>query len=154
MSQSADDVRLSLRHVLLLHAVACLLFVSGGAAALQDILEAAGHDDVVPLSLKAWALTVHGGAAMVFLVLLGTVLPTHVVRAWRSGRNRAIGIVLLVVIALLIMTGYGLYYFSGERLRLVTQWTHLGLGIVEPVLFIVHLMHGRRTRPTGSAPPV
>jgi hypothetical protein len=149
MSQPADDVRLSPRHVLTLHAVACVLFLSGGAAALQDILAAAGHDDVVPLSLKAWALAVHGGAAMVFLVLLGSILPTHVVAAWRSGRNRLIGVVLLAVFALLIITGYGLYYFSGERLRVATQWTHLALGIAEPVVFLVHLVRGRRSRPTA-----
>ncbi len=84
---------------------------------------------------------------MIFLVLLGTLLPTHVVRAWRSGRNRLSGVALLIAIGLLVVSGYGLYYFGGDLLRNVTQWTHLGLGILEPILFIMHLILGRRTRP-------
>jgi hypothetical protein len=153
MTPPADDLRLSPRHVLILHSVACVLVVSGGAAALQDILTAAGNDEALPLSFKAWALAVHGGAAMGFLVLLGTVLPTHVVRAWRSGRNRLSGTMLLVTIGLLVVSGYGLYYFGGERLRTVTQWVHLGLGTLDPILFVLHLWWGRRSRPSTLSTP-
>jgi cation transport ATPase len=150
MTQRENHIRLSPRHLLILHLVACILVVSGGAAALQDILDSLGQDHLLPMSFKSWALAVHGGAAMIFLVLLGTLLPTHVVRAWRSGRNRLSGVALLVAIGLLVVSGYGLYYFGGDRLRSVTQWTHLGLGILEPILFIMHLILGRRTRPAAA----
>lgn len=139
-------IRLSFSHALVLHLVACMVFLSGGLAALPDILAAAHHEDCLPLSLKSWALAVHGGAAMGFLVVLGTLLPTHVINAWRSGGNRASGIVLLVAIGLLIGSGYGLYYFGGDQLRVVTQWVHLGLGLCEPPLVITHIILGRATR--------
>lgn len=146
MTQDPNNIRLSQRHLVILHFVACILLVSGGAAALHDLVASFGQDQMLPRSFKSWALAVHGGAAMVFLVLFGALLPTHVVRAWHSRRNRVSGVALLVTIGLLVGSGYGLYYFGGDRLREVTQWTHLGLGILEPILFITHLTLGRRTR--------
>ena len=146
MSSTANAVRLPFGHALTIHLVACVLFASGTVAALYDILEATGRDEPFSPALKVLALAVHGGAAMVFLVLVGTVLPNHVVRAWKNQRNRISGSVFLAAIGVMMVTGYGLYYFSGELLRVVTQWVHLVLGLLEPFLFVMHLVFGRRTR--------
>ena len=146
MSSNANDVRLPFSHALTIHLVACVLFASGAVAALYDILEATGRDEPFSPSLKAWALAVHGGAVMIFLVLVGTVLPNHVLRAWKSRRNRISGSFFLAAIGVMIISGYGLLYFSGERLRVVTQWTHVIVGVCEPFLFVMHLILGRRTR--------
>ena len=47
--------------------------------------------------IAAEMLTLHGGTAMLTLMLLGALVPLHVRRAWRSGRNRMTGPAMLAV---------------------------------------------------------
>ena len=37
----------------------------------------------------------HGGTAMLILMLLGALVPVHIERAWRARKNRATGIVMV-----------------------------------------------------------
>jgi uncharacterized membrane protein len=87
---------------------------------------------------------------MAVLVLIGTLLNEHVRLAWRARRNRANGSVFLSAFAFLTITGYGLYYAGDERLRAWTSWVHLAVGLVLPILLLIHILLGRRTRPTDQ----
>ena len=79
------------------------------------------------------------------------LLNAHVSFAWRARRNRANGSVFLSAFAVLTITGYGLYYAGGERLRAWTSWIHLAIGMVLPILLLIHIFLGRRTRPTDQS---
>lgn len=79
------------------------------------------------------------------LLLVGTLLPTHVRFAWHARRNRANGIALIVYLGFLIASGYGLYYFGDERLRAWTSWSHLWVGIALPAMLFFHIWTGRRS---------
>jgi hypothetical protein len=102
-------------------------------------------------SAKTWAMKIHGAAAMATLVLIGMLLNGHVRFAWRAGRNRANGSVFLSALAALTITGYGLYYAGGERLRAWTSWIHLAVGLALPILLVIHIFVGRRTRRSGQS---
>jgi hypothetical protein len=84
---------------------------------------------------------VHGGGAMLTLMLLGALFPVHIGRAWRAKKNRATGIVMLAFNAVLIATAFGLYYLASEILRPWASNLHIGFG---------H-MPWRISRPGGSA---
>jgi cation transport ATPase len=140
-----DSVRLKRLQRYFLYAVLALLFLSGAAWACWNYLVASPGD--FEMSAKAWAMKVHGAAAMAVLVLIGMLLNAHVRFAWRARRNRANGSVFLGALAVLTITGYGLYYAGGERLRAWTSWIHLGIGLVLPILLLIHIFLGRRTRP-------
>lgn len=92
-------------------------------------------------------MKIHGAAAMAVLVLVGMLLSVHVRFAWRARRNRANGAVFLSAFAVLTITGYGLYYAGSEALRAWTSWIHLGVGLVLPILLLVHILLGKMTRP-------
>jgi hypothetical protein len=51
-------------------------------------------------------------------------------------------------VRVLTITGYGLYYAGGEGLRAWTSWIHLAIGMVLPILLLIHILLGKRTRPT------
>jgi hypothetical protein len=132
--------------------VLALLFFSGVAWAWFNYFLTA--EDVA--AAKAWALKIHGAAAMATLVLIGTILTAHVRFAWRAGRNRSNGVLFLGTFGILTVTGYGLYYAGGERLRAWTSWIHLGVGLALPFLMVVHILLGKRTRtpsPASKTPP-
>jgi cytochrome b561 len=126
-----------------LYTVLALLFFSGAAWAYWNYLRASGDFEV---SAKAWAMKIHGAAAMAVLVLIGMLLSVHVRFAWRARRNRTNGSIFLGVFAVLIITGYGLYYAGGERLRAWTSWIHLAVGLALPILLVIHILLGRSTR--------
>jgi cbb3-type cytochrome oxidase subunit 3 len=89
-----------------LYVVLALVFLSGVAWAYWNYLAASPGD--FEMSAKAWAMKIHGAAAMAVLVLIGMLLSAHVRFAWRARRNRANGSVFVSAFAILIITGYGL----------------------------------------------
>lgn len=145
-----DSIRLKRVHRYLFYAVLALLFVSGAAWAYAQYLITSPNE--ATQSVKSFALKIHGAAAMATLVLIGTILTTHVRFAWRARRNRGNGVLFLTVLAILTLTGYGLYYAGDERLRAWTSWIHLALGLVLPILLVLHVMLGRGTRPRAGRP--
>lgn len=138
-------IQLSTRHKRWFYSVATVLFLSGAACVLFGFQ--AGRDEARAdffRSLKVWSLKLHGAAAMAFLIAIGILIPTHIKRAWQAGRNRANGVFSVTVIAVLVVTGYGLYYLGDERWRDATSWIHLILGFAIPALLALHIWTGRR----------
>ena len=140
-----DRIRLRRLQRYFLYAVLALVFLSGVAWAYWNYLVAPPGD--FEMSAKAWAMKIHGAAAMAVLVLVGMLLNEHVRLAWRARRNRANGSVFLSAFAVLTITGYVLYYSGGEKLRAWTSWIHLAVGLVLPILLLIHIFLGKRTRP-------
>ena len=85
---------------------------------------------------------------MGILVLIGMLLTGHVRFAWRARRNRGNGSLFLSALAVLSVTGYGLYYAGDESLREWTSWIHLGVGLALPLFLILHVWLGKKTRPS------
>jgi cation transport ATPase len=137
-------IQLSPRHKRWFHTVTALLFFSGAGWAVCGWLATAADENASAGSLKLWLLKLHGAAAMAFLVALGILIPTHIKRGWQARRNRANGAFFLTMVALLVATGYGLYYFGDEQWRSVASWVHQILGFASPVLLAWHIWQGRR----------
>ncbi len=95
-----------------------------------------------------WLLKIHGAAAMAALVLLGTLLLGHVRSAWQARRNQGSGAGIFATCAVLALTGYGLYYAGGERLRGVVSEIHDWIGLAFPAVIAWHVWRGTRKRPT------
>ena len=95
-------------------------------------------------------MRIHGAAAMAILVLVGMLLAGHVRFAWRARRNRGNGSLFLGCFGILTVTGYGLYYAGGESLRAWTSWIHLAVGLALPLLLVLHIWLGKRTRPAAQ----
>jgi hypothetical protein len=91
-------------------------------------------------------LALHGAGATVALAAMGGVLAVHSAPAWREGQNRASGLGFGAGIALLVVTGYLLYYAGGEALRDAASVLHWALGLAAPLLLVFHIRQGRRGR--------
>ncbi len=133
--------QLSRRHKGWLYAVASLLFMSGALWWLADLASGSG----LARATKPSLLKIHGGAAMVFLFVLGTLWPNHIRRAWQAGQNRRSGVTLLAWLLALTVTGYGLYYFGDEQVRGWTANAHDALGFLAVAVLALHVWLGHRT---------
>jgi hypothetical protein len=93
---------------------------------------------------SAYLLMAHGGAAMVTLLLLGALIPVHVLRSWRVGNNLVSGSMMVAFNTLLIVTAFALYYLGAEAVRPWMSWIHIVVGFILPAWLALHIFLGRR----------
>jgi hypothetical protein len=87
-------------------------------------------------------LITHGVAAAISLIVVGGLLPLHIRLAWRARRNLVSGLVTLLLMALLGVSGLLLYY-SGEDWREGVRWLHIGVGLIGVLAMPTHVWLGR-----------
>ena len=139
-------MRLSTGHRQWIYWAAALLFGSGALWLIcHYFVSVEGEFGPVPHPAESWALRVHGAAAMLTLVVAGSLIPIHVRRAWHQRRNLLPGTLLASVLLLLTISGYALYYFAGEQARPLISVLHWGVGLAAPALLLWHIASGRAT---------
>lgn len=126
------------------------VYLTGAVLLLTGVLWLAVHYSVgagageLPHPLEAWSLRLHGLAAFGGLFMLGVLAASHIPNGWRlSARQRwthqrNTGLALCVLAALLVGTGYLLYYFAPETLRPALGWGHAIVGAVTGALLLRH----------------
>jgi hypothetical protein len=127
-----------------IYAVFATLTATGVIWLVADMLKNA--DDEVWQMITADMLMLHGMTAMIALVLLGVMIPLHVQRSWRAGKNRISGAVMIGANAALIATAWGLYYAGSDLLRTFATDIHIAVGLALPALATAHVMLGRQSR--------
>ena len=95
-------------------------------------------------TMSVWLMKVHGGAAMIALVIFGWLIPSHIQPGLSQRRNVVPGTTMIVVVVFLGATGYGLYYFGDEIVRNVTSIIHSVIGCAFPLILGWHIKTGRR----------
>ena len=136
--------RLSPRHRRWLYFFTALLWLSGlgwllAHYALRSADAFAGAHPSEP-----WWLRVHGAAVIGFLVAFGALLPGHVRRGWRQGLNRGTGLAMIILAAVLTLSGYGLYYEVGDAWRAWTGVIHWTIGLLSAGVLALHVLLGKR----------
>ncbi len=126
-----------------IYAAFAALFLTGAGWLVADWQKNISTDEIWQQT-AAYLLMAHGGTAMVTLLLLGALIPVHVLRSWRSGNNLVTGSVMITLNTLLVVTAFGLYYLGSETARPWMSWIHLVVGFCLPLLFTLHVFLGRR----------
>jgi heme A synthase len=133
-----------------IYAAFTVLFLTGAGWLVADWQKDISGDEIWQQT-AAFLLMVHGGGAMVTLLLLGELIPTHIRRAWRTKKNRVSGSVVVTLNALLIVTAFGLYYLGSETVRPWMSWIHIAAGFSLALLIPAHIFLGRRGEDRGNA---
>ena len=143
----SGGVRLSSRHERWVYGVGGLLLLSGfGWLVAHYFLASAGQFGEVHHASEPWWLRLHGAAATGFLIVSGTLLPVHVAPALHWGKNRMTGVLMLAVVALLVLTAYGLYYVVGDSWRAWMSTIHWTSGLGATAGLTAHVWLGKRRR--------
>jgi cytochrome b561 len=123
------------------------LLVSGiGWLVARYFLRPVGQFGETVNPFEPWAMKLHGAGAMAMLFFLGSLMNAHVRRALKTGRNLVSGWLMIGTFALLVVTGFGLYYLAGESDRPVWSALHWVVGLGVGILFVLHIVLGRRSR--------
>jgi hypothetical protein len=127
------------------YAAFAALFATGAIWLVADQLKASENEELWQ-AIAANMLMIHGITAMVALMLLGAMIPMHIQRSWRAGKNRVSGTVMVGANAVLVATASGLYYAGSDLLRTFVADVHIAFGLALPALVAAHIVLGRRAR--------
>lgn len=127
------------------YAAFAALFATGAIWLVADQFKASENEELWQ-AVAANTLMLHGMTAMGALVLLGAMIPLHVQRSWRAGKNRISGVAMVGLNAVLVATACGLYYAGSELLRTFVADVHIAVGFALPALVVTHIVLGRRAR--------
>jgi hypothetical protein len=125
-----------------LYATFAVLFLTGAVWLVADSLKDSASE--FWQEAAATLLMLHGGGAMIALMMLGALVPAHMRYGWRKRKNLVTGITVATVNAALIVTAFGLYYLGSEAVRPWMSDVHIALGLAIPVLLVGHIWWGRR----------
>lgn len=103
-----------------------------------------------PNPWEAPTIRLHGLVAVASVFLLGWITARHVVDAWSANRRFASGLSLFIACAILVVSGYALYYVSTESIRISIALLHEVLGAGGVVFALAHWLK-RATRVNGVA---
>jgi hypothetical protein len=141
-------LRLDPRFRFALYGAFAVLVLTGAVWLVADQLKDSSESELWQ-RVSASMLMIHGGVAMITLLLVGALFPLHIRLGWRSGRNRVTGPAMATFNAVLILTAFGLYYSGSDAVRPWMSDVHIVFGFALPALFVVHVLLGRRSRPNS-----
>ncbi len=123
--------------------VCALLWISGFAWLVLHLgFEPRNDFGALPHPWEATLMRVHGLVAVAGVFLLGWLGAGHVLERWRRARNRTSGWVLVGCAALLVFSGYALYYSVGP-LHAGAAWVHEWLGVATLAVALAHWLRIR-----------
>ena len=137
-------IRLSKVHELIIYLIAVIVIISGFLWLYFDFfIRVETEFSLLVHPLQNTFLILHGTSSIFFLIALGSVLPIHVLKAWKTKNNRLSGGFFLLLFTILILTGIGLYYSGVEENRQFLSILHWVIGILFPVFFVIHIYFGK-----------
>lgn len=107
-----------------------------------------GQFGVEPSALEPWWLRLHGAAAFLALGLAGLVWAMHARLGIARHKRRPTGLILIGAFVLLAISGYLLYYATGDGIREVVSLIHWIVGLAVAVPFLLHSVTARAARKT------
>ena len=140
-------IRLSKIHEYIIYLISVIVTISGFVWLYFDFfvrVETEYSLQVHPM--QNTFLIMHGTSSLIFLILLGSVLPIHVLKAWKIKNNRLSGGFFLLLFTILILTGIGLFYSAVEDNRRILSIMHWIIGILFPIFFVIHIYFGKFKR--------
>jgi hypothetical protein len=130
-----------------IHSAFAVLWLTGAVIfMLRHFFAVATDFGSAPHPWQPPLLLVHGVVAVAVTFLFGWIVAEHVSEAWRRGPERSSGLWLLVIIPLLIVTGFAAFFLVADRQRSINATIHEMLGLLLIVPAATHLVGARAQR--------
>ena len=124
---------------LTLYAVSLGVWFSGGLwLLLHNFFFKRGEFGPEINPLEPWCLKAHGAFSFAAIWMFGLMWGVHMTKLWPFSWRRWSGSLMAGVTALLILSGYLLYYVGDDKARSIVSTLHWGIGLAAPLFFLWH----------------
>tara|TARA_Y100001978_G_C23500971_1_gene341003 strand:- start:30 stop:473 length:444 start_codon:yes stop_codon:yes gene_type:complete len=139
-------IRLSKIHEWLIYALSTIVFISGVTwLYFFYFVRIEGEFGLLNHPFQNTSLVIHGTSSIFLMIALGSVLPVHVMKAWKVKRNRLSGGIFLSLFITLVLSGIGLYYLGTKWAQDFTSIIHWVTGLFFPIFLGVHVYFGKKS---------
>jgi hypothetical protein len=83
--------------------------------------------------------------ACLVLLIIGALWSVHMRANWRHRLNHRTGLIVVLSLLAMLLTGIGIFYFGDEQLSLTTSVVHTLLGLAAAPFCIYHIVVGRKS---------
>jgi len=90
-----------------------------------------------PLRISTTAL--HSIFSYLMIAVVGALATHHFSLGWKMQKKRKTGLSVFLIFVLLALTGIAIYYIGDQELSVVASFAHLSLGLLLPILYVIHL---------------
>jgi hypothetical protein len=143
--RTPHHVRLSPAQRLSIHCIVGMLWLSGCAWLILDqFFTGRGPFGAIPNPAEAPLLLLHGVISILSMYLFGWITARHVLRWWPARSRRWSGGGLAAFIAILIVSGFALFFLSGDEWIHYSAVSHEVLGLAVTAFAIRHWVYRRR----------
>jgi hypothetical protein len=111
---------------------------------LDQFFSSAGQFGRTPHPWEPPILMIHGIVALVTMYVLGWVSARHILRWWPGRLRRLSGGTLAAFLALLVLSGFALFFVSDDRWQILAARSHDILGLAVTAFAIQHWFFARR----------
>ncbi len=145
---------MSRRHRVAVYLIVGVLWASGcWWLFLDEFLVQRGPFGATPHPWEAPLLLIHGITAIISLYLFGWISARHLLHWWIVGLRRLSGGSLAALLALLIVSGFALFFLSDDAWQHRTVLIHDGIGLGITLLAVQHwFFRGRKRRASPGNP--
>jgi hypothetical protein len=111
---------------------------------LDQFFARRGQFGPMPHPWQPAILMIHGVVAIIGMYLLGWVTARHVLNLWPGRLRRVSGAALAAFLALLVVSGFALFFMSDDRWQRAAALSHDALGLLVTLFGIQHWFFARR----------
>jgi hypothetical protein len=130
-----------------IHSAFAALWLTGAAIfVLRHFFAVTTDFGVAPHPWQPSLLVLHGTIAVAVTFLFGWIVGEHVSETWRLGLERSSGLWILVLISVLVITGFAAFFLVNDGLRSLNGKVHEWLGLLLIVPAAMHLVGARAQR--------
>lgn len=86
----------------------------------------------------------HATLSFLMVGVIGALWSIHIRAGWKRRKNHHTGLSLVMFMLLLGITAIGIYYLGDEQAAMFSSVAHMLMGIVIPILLVIHVVIGRR----------
>ena len=148
--ESRESLRLSKTHRRTTYVILAWTWLSGVLWLITHyFFTHTGEFGVEPSALEPWWLRLHGAAAFFSLWLGGLIWAMHARHGITRAKRRPSGLLLIGAFVLLAISGYLLYYLTGDDARDAMRLVHWLLGLAVAIPFLLHSLSARSARKAG-----
>src|SRR5277367_6441974 len=133
----AHSVRMPRRRRVAVYLIVGVVWATGCLWLYLDQFQARRDQfGITPHPLESPILLVHGIVAILSMYLFGWIGARHILRWWAGGLRRVSGSALAAVLAVLIISGFALFFLIDDRLQHLAAVIHEVLGLAVTVFAI------------------